>query len=127
MTTDPEELEDIPRLPEYLKEPLSLHLWKQLVPKIHKYAFGLDILGADVVYGHVHQVMTTQQAYILQVTCRGALLGTQYYLCGQVPMGGAHLPDLTDAEITGILLAVCNDLRKAKAEQASPNSQGHKP
>ena len=97
-------------------------LFEQFIPLLPRYAVGLDILSADVQFGHFHtQTGQTLQGYMLVVTVRGALIGYQYNLTNQSLIGG-HVPP-TEQEAISILTSCCTQLREAKAQQGSTNGQ----
>jgi len=95
-------------------------LYEQFIPLHPRYAIGLDILAADVQFGHFHaQTGQTIQGFFLVVTVRGALLGYQHNLTNQSLIGG-HVPP-TEREAINILTSCCTQLREAKAQQGNTN------
>jgi hypothetical protein len=105
-----------PKIPE----PLSVELHRKFAELIPEYSFGLEIIGSDVVFGHIHNGNMMIQGYMLIVSARGALIGVEgqishyeFLTCGLNP---------TRRECIQVLAGCMESLREAKAQQLSVKS-----
>lgn len=105
------------------EEALTERLRRQLAEALPDYAFGLEILGTDVIFGHFHNGAMMVQGYLFTVACAGYLLGPEGNVVVQAPING-HFPVLKKDEAANVCISVCQDLRRSKANQMLPNSKG---